>query len=87
MWNQSYDPLNSAVLSTLVAALPIVVLLGLLARHGVRAHYAALLGLAASLVVAVAVQGMPPGMAVRAAALGAAYGSSACWCSRGGSRR
>ena len=74
MWNQVYDPLNSAVLSTLVAALPLVVLLGLLARHGVRAHYAALLGLAAALAVAVAVQGMPAGMALRAAAFGAAYG-------------
>ena len=74
MWNQVYNPLGSAVLSTLVAALPLVVLLGLLARHGVRAHYAALLGLAAALAVAVAVQGMPTGMALRAAAFGAAYG-------------
>src|SRR6476646_5732445 len=74
MWNQVYDPLNSGVLSTFVAALPLVVLLGLLARHGVRAHYAALLGLAAALVVAIAVQGMPAGMALRAAAFGAAYG-------------
>ena len=74
MWNQVYDPLHSPVLSTLVAALPLVVLLGLLARHGVRAHYAALLGLAAALAVAIAVQGMPAGMAFRAAAFGAAYG-------------
>ena len=27
-WTQNYDPLGSALLSTLVAALPIVVLLG-----------------------------------------------------------
>ena len=74
MWNQVYDPLGSAVLSTLVAALPLVVLLGLLARHGVKAHYAAMLGLAAALGVAIAVQGMPAGMALRAAAFGAAYG-------------
>ena len=74
MWNQIYDPLHSAVFSTLIAALPLVVLLGLLARHGVRAHYAALLGLAAALAVAIAVQGMPTGMALRAAAFGAAYG-------------
>ena len=74
MWNQVYDPLGSAVLSTLVAALPLVVLLGLLARHGVKAHYAALLGLVTALVVAVAVQGMPTGMALRSAAFGAAYG-------------
>ncbi len=74
MWNQSYDPLNSPVLSTLLAALPLVVLLGLLARHGMRAHYAALLGLAAALGVATLAQGMPAGMALRAAAFGAAYG-------------
>jgi lactate permease len=40
----------------------------------VKAHYAALLGLAAALGVAIAVQGMPVGMALRAAAFGAAYG-------------
>ena len=74
MWNQSYDPLHSVVMSTLVAALPLVVLLGLLARHGMRAHYAALLGLATALGVAVLAQGMPAGMALRAAAFGAAYG-------------
>jgi len=74
MWNQAYDPLNSPVFSTLIAALPLVVLLGLLARHGVRAHYAALLGLAAALAVAIVAQGMPAGMALRAAAFGAAYG-------------
>ena len=74
MWNQVYDPLQSTVLSTLIAALPLVVLLGLLARHGVRAHFAALIGLAAALGVAVLVQGMPAGMAARAAAFGAAYG-------------
>jgi lactate permease len=74
MWNQVYDPLHSPVLSTLVAALPLVVLLGLLARHGMRAHYAALLGLAMALAVATLVLRMPAGMALRAAAFGAAYG-------------
>ena len=39
-----------------------------------RAHYAALVGLAAALGVAILGQGMPSGMAVRAAAFGAAYG-------------
>ena len=31
IWNQTYDPLGSAVLSTLCAALPVVVLLAALA--------------------------------------------------------
>ena len=74
MWNQAYDPLHSPLLSTLLAALPLVVLLGLLARHGVRAHYAALLGLATTLTVAIVAQRMPAAMAFRAAAFGAAYG-------------
>ena len=74
MWQQNYAPLGSTALSTLVAALPLLVLLGLLAARRVRAHVAALLALAMALVVAVGVVGMPAGMAARAALLGAAYG-------------
>ncbi|MBV6522793.1 MAG: Glycolate permease GlcA [Gemmatimonadaceae bacterium] len=73
-WNQTYDPLHNAVLSTIAAASPLVVLLGLLASHRVRAHYAALLGVIAAMGVAVAAIGMPAGMALRAALFGAAYG-------------
>ncbi|MDQ6831054.1 MAG: L-lactate permease [Gemmatimonadota bacterium] len=73
-WNQQYDPLHHHALSALAAALPLIVLLGLLAWRRVRAHTAALVGLAAALLVAVAVIGMPPQLAFRAAALGAAYG-------------
>ena len=36
-WTQNYDPFNSPLLSTLVAALPIVLLLGLLATGRVSA--------------------------------------------------
>lgn len=72
-WQQNYDPLHGP-LSTIVAALPLVILLGLLAMRRVPAHMAALAGLAASLVVAVAVIGMPAPMAGRAALFGAAYG-------------
>ena len=73
-WTQRYDPAGSALLSTLAAALPIVVLLGSLAWLRLRAPLAALAGLATALVVAVVVIGMPTGMAVRSAALGAAFG-------------
>jgi lactate permease len=73
-WHQVYDPLAAAWLSTLVAALPIVILLGGLAILRLRAHVAALLGLAASLLVAVVAFGMPPAMAARTAGLGVAYG-------------
>ena len=74
MWSQVYDPLGNTALSTLVAALPVVVLLGALAFLHVRAHIAALLGLATALAVAVGIFGMPARMALATAAFGAAYG-------------
>src|SRR5690349_15055840 len=52
-FTQTYDPFDSAVLSTLLAALPIVLLLGLLASGRVPAHLAALAGLAAAVLAAV----------------------------------
>jgi lactate permease len=53
MWQQIYDPAGSPVLSTLLAALPVVVLLGALAFFKLQAHVAALLGLAAALSIAI----------------------------------
>ncbi|MFM9013701.1 MAG: L-lactate permease, partial [Gemmatimonadota bacterium] len=73
-WTQRYDPLGSVPLSTALALLPVLVLLGLLASHRVRAHQAALAGLLTALGVAVVGVGMPAGLAGRAALFGAAYG-------------
>ena len=73
-WTQTYSPLGSLLLSAIVAALPVVVLLGLLAFFHVRAHLAALIGLGASLLVAIAVYGMPVKLALAAAGNGAAFG-------------
>src|SRR5215831_1347377 len=73
-WSQVYDPLGSVILSTACAALPIVVLLGSLAGLRIRAHYAALLGLLTSFIVAVSVFRMPPAMTMASAAFGTAYG-------------
>jgi lactate permease len=74
-WTQVYTPVaGSLALSALVAALPVVVLLGLLAFGHVKAHWAALSGLAASLAVAIVVFGMPARLAGTASLMGAAYG-------------
>src|SRR5262245_46885923 len=51
-WTQNYDPLGSPVWSTLIAALPIVLLLGLLATGRVSAPMAALVGLITALLAA-----------------------------------
>jgi lactate permease len=74
IWTQVYDPLSSPLLSTLVATLPLVVLLGLLAVAGWSAHASAGAGLAAALAIAVGVVGMPGDAALAAALHGAAFG-------------
>jgi len=73
-WAQNYDPTGSWWLSTLIAALPIVVLLGTLALLHIKAHLAALLGLATALVTAVFVFHMPARLAAVTAVYGAGYG-------------
>ena len=73
-WSQVYDPLGHPVLSTILAALPIVVLLGALGILRIRAHVAALIALATSLLVSVAIFGMPTKMAFASLLFGAAYG-------------
>ena len=72
---QHYTPvLHNLGLSALAAALPVVVLLGLLGIFKVKAHLAALAGLATALVVAIFVFAMPVGTATAAALNGAAFG-------------
>src|SRR5215208_4426385 len=73
-WVQNYDPLHNAALSTAVAALPIVVLLSAIGVFKIRIHYAALLGLAIALTIAIFVFGMPAGAAAATAVYGAAFG-------------
>ena len=74
VWQQLYDPLNSPVLSTLSAALPVAVLLVALAFFHMRAHLAAGLALLVGISVAALVFGMPVAMAGKAAAYGVAAG-------------
>lgn len=87
IWTQTYDPLGSALLSPLAAAVPVVVLLGLLASGRVPAVAAALAGLATALLMAVCAftpsEALAPdgpgrvawaGTMLRAAGYGAAFG-------------
>ena len=73
-WVQIYDPLGSALLSTIAAALPIVLLLFTLGVLERPAHQAALVGLLAAVLIAIFVYGMPVLAASAAALQGAAYG-------------
>jgi len=74
-WSQNYTPLFDSVgLSALVAALPVVTLLALLAFWHVRAHLAALVGLLAAAAIAIGVYGMPVQLTLASAGYGAAFG-------------
>jgi len=73
-WQQAYNPFGSMVVSTALAAIPVVVMLVCLGLLHVKAHFAAGLGLLSALVIAVFAFGMPAGMAGRAAFLGGITG-------------
>ncbi|MFJ4587144.1 L-lactate permease [Pseudomonas moraviensis] len=74
VWQQIYDPFGNPVLSTLMAAVPVVVMLAALAFFHVKAHLAALLALASALLISIFAFDMPAGMAGSAALFGAANG-------------
>jgi lactate permease len=69
-WQQIYDPFNNMIISTLLAAVPVVVMLVALGFLHIKAHIAAGLGLLAAVLVAVFAYGMPAGMAGTAAMYG-----------------
>src|SRR3954454_11857973 len=74
MWNQVYNPFSNEALSTLVAAIPVVTLLALIASGKVKAHFAAVIALVVAILIAVEAFTMPAGMAVRAGILGLVTG-------------
>jgi lactate permease len=75
MYKQVFDPVGDSLgLSSIFAAIPIVVLFVLLGGIKMKAHWAALISLASAIVVAIAVYGMPVGQAFDSAAEGAAFG-------------
>ncbi|NMM08526.1 L-lactate permease [Polaromonas sp.] len=70
IWQQIYDPFGNMIISTFLAAVPVVVMLVCLGFLHMKAHLAAGLGLLAAVVVAVFAYGMPADMAGRAAMYG-----------------
>ena len=85
MYAQNYDPLGNVFLSTVMAAVPIAVLLYFIALHrhrdangvvqlGIAAPYAAFYGVIAAFVIACVVFKMPVAGAVSAFALGTLSG-------------
>jgi lactate permease len=74
MWNQVYNPLNNAALSTVAAAIPVVTLLVLIASGKVKAHIAAIIAVILTNLIAIFIFTMPPGMSIRASLLGIVAG-------------
>ncbi len=73
-WTQVYNPLGYWWLSTLIAALPVIILLGLLAGFKLPAHICSIAGAATAVLCAIFVFHMPAPMAVSSFTYGAAYG-------------
>ncbi len=74
VWQQIYDPFGNMVISTLLAAIPVLVMLVALGFLDIKAHLAAGMGLLAAVAVAVFAYGMPAGMAGTAAVYGGMTG-------------
>jgi lactate permease len=75
MYKQVFDPVSDSLgLSSIFAAIPILVLFVLLGGIKMKAHWAALIALAAAIIVAIAVYDMPVGQTFDSAAEGAVFG-------------
>ena len=74
LWQQIYDPFGNMIISTLLGAIPVVVMLVGLGFLHLKAHIAAGAGLLAALAIAIFVYGMPASMAGNAALFGGLTG-------------
>ncbi|OKO74320.1 L-lactate permease [Bradyrhizobium sp. AS23.2] len=74
MWNQIYNPLNNAALSTIAAAIPVVSLLIMIASGRVKAHIAAVVAVIITNLITIFIFTMPAGMSIRASVLGIVTG-------------
>jgi lactate permease len=74
MWDQVYNPLNNAALSTIAAAIPVITLLVLIASGKVKAHIAAIIAVIVTNIITIAIFHMPADMSARATLLGVVTG-------------
>lgn len=74
MWNQIYNPLGNAALSTIAAAIPVVTLLVLIASGKVKAHVAAIIAVIVTNLITIFIFTMPANMSLRATLLGVVTG-------------
>ena len=74
LWQQIYDPFGNMIISTLLGAIPVVVMLVGLGFLHLKAHIAAGAGLLAALAIAIFAYGMPASMAGNAALFGGLTG-------------
>ena len=74
LWQQIYDPFGNMIISTLLGAIPVVVMLVGLGFLHLKAHIAAGAGLLAALAIAIFAYGMPASMAGNAAFFGGLTG-------------
>jgi lactate permease len=73
-WTQIYDPLGNIGLSALIAAIPLFILLYMLGVRRSKGHHAAFVGVSSAVIIAIAVWGMPVGLALNSTFLGALFG-------------
>jgi lactate permease len=73
-WMQGYDPANHWVLSTIWAALPLVILLAAMIGLKLKGHISALLSLGIAVAIAIAIFHMPVHLAALSTILGVGYG-------------
>jgi len=74
IWLQNYDPLNNPFLSTILALIPIVILLGLIMFFKIKAYLAALIALAIGFLITIFIYHLPVQIGVMSTLFGALYG-------------
>jgi lactate permease len=73
-WVQVYNPLSNLALSALIAGIPLYILFYMLAVRRSPGHWAALFGTGSAVILAIAIWGMPIGLAVNSTIMGMAFG-------------